>query len=701
MPEEVLEPRNPQLSPEERLDRYISDVQRDADLMQDQSDKANEDMRFVNVTGGMWEGWMEDEFADRAKMEFDSITNPLMRLIAEWNGNRVGVEYRPDDSNTSDKDAEILNGIFRADFRDGSGKISVNNAAKEAMTCGYGAFKLATVFEDDSDPENERQRVQWRPIYNAFNTVFWDHAAKREDKRDARWVTVLSQYTRDSFEEIFPDHDPVSAYQPDYKRDFGYRATSSTDIVYVATRYEIIRKKETVFVYANLVTGEAEVYSKEDHDLIKDELEGDENRNFLRERKIMKQSVQKTVFSGADILEKTKKISGKWLPVIPVYGFRAFVDGSEWYFGVVRKLKDAARLLNMHMNQLAENAASDGQSKPIFDPDQVPPEIQGSWADPRNNAYALAKVLRNDNGDIVQAGPLGYVQPGQVDQNTQLSLSTVIEFIREFTGSVPHEKMDPETSGKAVNALLKRQNLNTQPILDNIIQSIEWSGTVYQSVASEIYTRGQIVRTLGVDGEEGVVQLAETVMDEKTGKIIEANNLRGKKFRAYSDIGPQYGTMREETVENLKGIAEFMRNVPEAQTFMPLILGAMMENMEGVGLQPIKDFNRRNMVLLGLREPTTDEEKQALAEARQNQGTDEQAELLKAAANQANAEAVEAQSRARNLDAKSVTAVADASKKQAETQKILSEVETERARTLSDIRKQAFEMAKELPFAGV
>lgn len=701
MPEEVLDPRNPELSPEDRLDKFITDVQRDADLMQDQSDKANEDMRFVNVTGGMWEGWMEDEFADRAKMEFDSITNPLMRLIAEWNGNRVGVEYRPDDSKTSDKDAEILNGIFRADFRDGSGRISVNNAAKEAMTCGYGAFKLATVFEDEEDPENDRQRVQWRPIYNAFNTVFWDHSAKREDKRDARWVTVLSQFTKDSFEEAFPGKDPVSAYQPNHRGELGYWATTATDIVYVATRYEIIRKREKVFVYANLATGEPEVYNEEDHELIKDELKDDENRDFLRERKILKQSVQKTVFSGSDILEGPKRISGKWLPVIPVYGFRAFVDGSEWYFGVVRKLKDAARLLNMHMNQLAENAASDGQEKPIFDPDQVPPEISSLWADLTNKPYLLAKVLRDDNGSIVQAGPVGYLKPGQVDQNTQLSLSTVVEFIREFTGAVPHEKMDPETSGKAVNALLKRQNLNTQPILDNIIQSIEWSGVVYQAMASEIYTRGQIVRTLGVDGEEGVVQLAQTVIDEKTGKVVEANNLRNKKFRAYADIGPQYGTMREETVENLKGIAEFMRNVPEAQTFMPLILGAMMENMEGVGLQPIKDFNRRNMVLMGLREPTTEEEKQALAEAQQQQGTDEQAELLRAAANQANAEAVEAQSRARNLDAKSVTSVADASKKQAETQKILSEIETDRAKTIAEIRKQAFESAKELPFAGV
>ncbi len=46
----------------EMIERFKRDIEDDADAMDDQRDKANEDMRFVNVDGGMWEDWFEDVF---------------------------------------------------------------------------------------------------------------------------------------------------------------------------------------------------------------------------------------------------------------------------------------------------------------------------------------------------------------------------------------------------------------------------------------------------------------------------------------------------------------------------------------------------------------------------------------------------------------------------------------------------------------
>ena len=169
----------------EMLDRYKQDIQKDADVVLEQRDKANEDMRFVNVVGGMWEGFLEDQFNDRTKLEFDIISNYIQRYIGQWNQSRVGVEYKANDRETSDEDADLINGIYRADFREFSGKMSIDNAVDEQATCGYGAFKLATKFVDEEDPENDHQRIEWRPVHNAYNSIYWDKAAKRIDKRDA------------------------------------------------------------------------------------------------------------------------------------------------------------------------------------------------------------------------------------------------------------------------------------------------------------------------------------------------------------------------------------------------------------------------------------------------------------------------------------------------------------------------------------
>jgi hypothetical protein len=707
MADDTTRPRDGSLDIEEdggdKLQSFKNAISNDADAMIDQREQANSDMRFVNVTGGMWEEeWIDDIYKNRAKMEFDLVSNYLFRFMAEWNQNRQGVEYRPDDDVTSDDDAELLNGIYRADFRDGSGKVSLDNAVYELATCGYGAFKLATRFEDESDPEDERQRIEWRPIQNAFNTVFWDSSAIRADKRDARWVTVLTEFTKESFREAFgSDFQPSSAYTPDSKLWLNTSRNSGLNPIYVATRYEIIRKREPVFVYDNLSTGETEVYSKKEHDLIEDELRADENIKFKRKRRLLKQSVEKTVFSGSDILEPTKRIAGKWLPIIPIYGYRAYVDGAEWYFGLVRKLKDASRLFNMHMNQLAENAASNGQRVPIFDPKQMPDGIKNLWKDKNNKPYLLAKSLLDPDGNPVHHGPTGYLDPGSLDPNVAASMQSVIQYVQESTGGVPKDTLDPNASGKALRAMMKRENLNTQPVQDNINTGIEWSGVVYGSMAAEIYNQEQMIRTVGQDGTEGREQLLRMVMDEKTGVFVRANDLRGKKFRAYADVGPQYETLREETVENLKLMGDFLKETPDGAQYIGPLIFTMLDNMEGVGLGPLKDINRRNMILQGLKKPETDEEKQMLAQAQEQQGKlDPQAELMQKMGQQAEAEAQKFQSQARNLDADSVKKVAESRKVQAQTAEIMSEIEANRAKTLVDIRKQVLETAQGLPFGG-
>jgi hypothetical protein len=166
-------------------------------------------------------------------------------------------------------------------------------------------------------------------------------------------------------------------------------------------------------------------------------------------------------------------------------------------------------------------------------------------------------------------------------------------------------------------------------------------------------------------------------------------------------VGPQYETLREETVENLKGIGEMLKDIPQGAEYMTAIVAVLLENMEGVGLSPIKDLNRKKMIMQGLKKPETDEEKQMVAQAQQQaQQPDPQQQAIEALANQANAEAVKFESQARNLDSDSITNIAQAQKTVAETAKIRSETDDNRARTLSDIRKQLAEEAAALPFSA-
>ena len=658
-----------------RLDQFKQDISDDADVTCDQRDAANSDMRFINVLDGMWENFLEDQYAcdneERVRLQMDLVSGPRNRFVGEWNQNRVGVEYKPDDAGTTKDDSNLLNGIYRSDFRQFSGKLATDNAVDEVATCGIGHMKLATVFEDEEDPENENMNIEWRPIYSSYSTVYWDQASLRIDKRDARYCTELTPYTNASFAREWPGKTPSSAYTPeeyDYSHSGSRNGRTNDDFIYVGTRYEVITRKVKMFVYNDLEAEKVSAYTEEDHELIKDELAKNELVEFVRERMVTRQMVEKTVFSGQDILEETRRVAGKWIPIVPFYGYRAFVDGVEWYHGLIRKLKDGQRLFNTQISQLAENAASAGQEVPIFAPEQMQnKDIQDQWADKNNKPYLLAEPLRDEANNIVSAGPLGYSKPAQLDASTSALVQLIPQMMQEITGGAPEDARSNDMSGKAINALIKRQNMVSQVINDNIANAIAWSGEVYKAMAAEVYTTSRIVKTISKDGSEGTEQLLGVVADDQTGKLIEGNDLRGKKFQSYADVGPQYDTVREQTVEEIKGMMEAMGDTPEAAQYRPLLISIMINNISGVGLEPLKEFNRKQMLLQGLVKPENPEE-EAMLQAAQQPKEDPQKKLMEAATQQQEAEA-------RSLDASSLQKTADASKKQAETAEILAGID--------------------------
>ena len=685
-----------------RLNQAKLDVTNDADDLSDQRDKANGDMRFLSVTGGMWEDWMGTAWDDRTRLEFDTVSDFVNRYLGEWNQNRMDVEFHPDDSATTDDMAEVLNGIYRANFRDESGKMALDQAVREQVICGYGCIKIATRFVDEEDPENDMQTPVFTPVYNAYNMVFWDRAALRVDKKDAKRCVVLEPFTPDSFEAEYPGESQVSAFTPHTKmyNDFSLRTKK---IIYVATRYDIVKKKTKFHIYANLKTEETESYSEEDWKDIRDELDSDPNRKKIRTRVIVDQFVEKSVFSGEKYLEKPRRIAGKFIPIIPFYAYRTFVDGIERYHGLVRKLMDPQRLFNMQMSQLAENSASSGQDVPIFDPDQMPDNLANLWAERNNKPYMLAKALTDpQTGEIVANGPLGYLKPPQLDGSTAALLQIVPQFIQQVTGGLPQEIDDPDASGKAIVEARKRENMKTQTVMDNAKSSIEWLGDVWLSIMQDTLTERRVIRVLGEDGAQSQITLQDEVMDKETGRMVIANDFTDKKFKVYSGVGPQYETLREQSVEDMKDMVELLIKSGEAGAkYVPIVMAMMLENVQGVGLSDFKKRIRMDLVLQGVKKPQTDEEFKMLEQAQaQAQQPSPQDQLLIAATKQAESEGEKFLSEARNLDSKSVQNIADARKKAAETRKILSEIGITKTEVMRELLSASLKRAERLPFPG-
>jgi hypothetical protein len=155
------------------------------------------DRRFYSLAGSQWEGPLGEQFENKPRFEVNKVHLSVIRIINEYRNNRITVDFVSKDGDEYDKLADACDGLYRADEQDSVADEAYDNAFEEAVGGGFGAWRLRTVYEDDEDPDDDRQRIKIEPIYDADSSVFFDLEAKRQDKSDAkRCFVITSMHTR-------------------------------------------------------------------------------------------------------------------------------------------------------------------------------------------------------------------------------------------------------------------------------------------------------------------------------------------------------------------------------------------------------------------------------------------------------------------------------------------------------------------------
>lgn len=618
-----------------KLEDWKQEFYTDFAATEEQRDKSNEELRFAMVAGGQWEGFLTDSFENRAKIELDQASEYLYRTYAQWTENRVGVNYAPDDDASTDDDAELLDGLFRRDLRRKNGQASIDTAVFEAMGGGYGAFHLDTQYEDEEDPDNEDQCVVFADLTSAHATVVFDSAARRRDKSDAMRCTVLLPHSPDGFKRKYPAVSPDSAVKPKNRSEFNW---STPKIIWEAIRYEVRIEDGRRHTWGHPET--QDIVRLTDKELKEEEAElKAAGYEHLSTKRVKSRNVYRMKFCGGAMLEEERRIAGKFIPVIPVYGYVAHIDGVDHWHGVIRKKIDPQRLLNMAGSLLAESAASADEDKPIFAPEQVA-SVKASWAGDRHQkAYMLAEPIRHpESGELQHVGPVGVLKGGTQAMAAQTLLQVASELITRGTGGAPQDTLDTEASGKAVNAILKRVDMNTQPIFDNVKTAMRHCGEVYRWIAAEIYsTREQ--RQVSIVTQEGEMQ-RKTLLElrGKGGAIMYGNDPSKGRFEVIPETGPSFQTQREEAIAALKDILAAM---DPSNPLHAIVLGRIIEMLPAQGMDDVKAYIRKQMLMAGVRKPETEEDMAVLQQLAQNSGqVTPQDQLVLAAADAQKTEAM-------------------------------------------------------------
>jgi hypothetical protein len=617
------------------------------------------DRRFCSLAGAQWEGPLGDQFENKPRFEVNKIHMAVLRIINEYRNNRITVNFSSKEGEEYDKLADTCAGLYRADEQDSGAEEAYDNAFEEAVMGGFGAWRLRTEYQNEEDPEDDKQRVCIEPIFDADTSVYFDLGAKRQDKADAKRCFVLTSMTYDAYKAEWDD-DPSTWPKTITRSQFDWYTPS---VVYVAEYYKVEEVSEQIRIYKDF-NGEEESLRPEE--LYKEEEMLATGWKEVRRKKVKTRKVRKYIMSGAKILEDCGYIAGKNIPIIPVYGKRWFVDNVERCMGHVRLAKDAQRLKNMQLSKLGEISALSAMEKPILVPEQVAGH-QLMWAEDnlKNYPYLLINTLTDANGSPMVAGPVAYTKPPALPPSMAALLQLTEVDMQEILGSPGQgDKMVSHLSGKTVELIQQRLDMQTFIYMSNMAKAVKRCGEVWLSIARDIFIEeGRKMKTVHESGKMEPIELLKPVVNEE-GEIEYENDMSSAEYDVVVSVGPSSATKRLATVRALTDMMTMTQD-PE----MTQVLSAMaMLNMEGEGISDVRDYFRKKLLMMGVLKPT-EAEAQEMAIAAQNAQPDPQAQYLQAASEEAIARASKAQ-------ADSILAVAKAEEARAKTTETLSKVST-------------------------
>jgi hypothetical protein len=622
-----------------------------------------QDRRFYSLAGSQWEGPLWDQYENKPKFEVNKIMLAVIRIVNEYRNNRITVDYVSKDGTENDRLAEVCDGLYRADEQASVADEAYDNAFEEAVGGGIGAWRLRTVYEDEEDPENERQRIRFEPIFDADSSVFFDLNAKRQDKSDAKFCFVVTSMTRESYKEIYND-DPTDWPKIIHQYEFDW---STPDVVFVAEYYKVEEKSELIRIF-QAIDGTEERYTQTDfaNDETLEETLLAVGTREVRQKRIKRMRVRKYIMSGGKVLEDAGYIAGKNIPIVVVYGKRWFVDNIERCMGAVRLAKDAQRLKNMQLSKLGEISALSSIEKPIMTPEQVAGH-QVMWAEDnlRDYPYLLINPITGPDGNTQAAGPVGYTKSAAIPPAMAALLAITEQDMQDILGNPQGaDKMVSGVSGKAVEMIQTRVDMQTFIYMSNFAKGMKRCGEIWLGMAKEIYIEDKRkMKTISPVGKAGMVELMQPMIDTQSGAVVMANDLSSATFDVVAEVGPSSSSKRAATVRALTGMLQITSDPETAQVLTSM---AMM-NMEGEGVGDANAYFRKKLLRMGVVKPTDDEAQELMAEM-QGQPQDPNAMYLQAAAEEATAKAAKAR-------ADTVETVASAELKRAQTLETLGKVD--------------------------
>jgi hypothetical protein len=537
-----------------------------------------EDTRFENGRQ-----WSEEEILDRGNrptLTINKTAAAVKQIVNDSKQNRFSIKVRPVDDTDDVETAKILTGLIRNIETSSNARDAYDLAHQQAVTGGYGYFRILTDYEDNSFDQVVKIERMINPL-----SVYMDPEAKKADRSDAEWVIISDEMSKEAFEEAYPEAH-ASSVETGRGDD---KEWTSVDKVRVAEIYEVMYEKrklvyvgpkegtDAVAAVSALSPEEAAQITPMVHktmhvgsgkgQLSEEMYERLDSIGFIaKDREVEARKIVWHKISGSAILEGPTDVVGKYIPIVPVLGEEVWIEGKCHLRSAIRHAKDPQRLYNWSRSNAVETIALAPRQPWILTKEQIEGHEE-QW----NSAYREAKpylvVNETPSGSVPQR-----LQPSMPDAGALREAMQAADDIKATTGIYDASlgARGNETSGRAIRERKTQGDISNLTFSDNLKRGIEHCARILIDIIPKIYDTERVVRLLNVDGSEGWVKI--NVPDPMTGRLV--NDISIGRYDVVVNAGPAYNTKRLEAAD---GMIQLIQAAPQ---YAPIIVPRLAKNLD-------------------------------------------------------------------------------------------------------------------------
>src|SRR5499426_120056 len=589
------------------LDRFQLCV----DAFHDQRTRELDDLRFIDEKGAQWPddirasrrgqaaGGGFPAIGARPCLEFNLLRGPVQQVINTARQARLGLSFAPEGEDATREIAQAYDDIARAIQADSRAHLARQWAFERAAKCGFGAYRILTEYVNDRTFD---QKIIYKRILNQAS-VYLDPFAQEPDWSDGMFALLTQDIPVARYRKLYPKSNLANSSDQELTsigNDIPDWITSAEDSaglsVRVAEYWDVREDVQTLILLPDGTTAlEAEIPKE-----ILAQVEQDRGEPLPRRTIRQGRKVFWSLINGVEDLEPAREWNGCYIPIVPVIGDEANLNGQRRWTGIVQFARDAQQSYNYMRSAQVEAVGLAPRAQWLIADGQL--EGYEQWwqqASTRNLPYL---PYRTSTYDGRPAPPPTRTIAEPAIQGITIAAQAAKDDLHGTTNLRPVSlgQLDPhERSGVAIRALQGQAEVGTSGYLDNLSSiSMLYEGKVLKDLIPRIYDRpGRIVPAIGPDDRRRSVMVNAPFV-EQGGKPqmvppqtpgAQMLDLKVGDLAVQAVVGKSYATRRQETADAMSQIMQ------AAPTLAPILAPFWLDELDFPGAKKLASIAKKTL----------------------------------------------------------------------------------------------------------